>query len=175
MPLRDQREKLFKLISKRKNAEMSSSADFPIPFMICAVCPEIARNEIFSQFSSRKKYPPQNCTLWALEDITERRLQARTVCELQKYSGSTWMGQMATVKGGVAVFQRETSILQVWRVGDPEAGEFIIPDGECQISGMYAMENVLGKQEILALAFSNKISIGFFSIELSGLVKVRDV
>ena len=123
----------------------------------------------------QQKYPPQKCKLRALEEITEGKFQVRDRCELQKYSGSTWNGLIAAFKFGVAVIQKETSILHVWQVGDTTAHEFNIPDGPWEIVGMCEMENVFGRDEIIALAISNNNSIGFYAIDMKRLVKVRDI
>ena len=123
----------------------------------------------------QKEYPPQKCKLMALEESNENEFEVGARCKLQNYSGIKWKGVIAQMKSGVAVIQRGTSIIQVWQFADPAVHEFNIPDGDSQVAGMCSMENVLGKQELLALAFSNKKSIEFYAIELNGLVKVRNV
>ena len=123
----------------------------------------------------QEKYFQQYCKILALEEIAVKEFKVGAQCKLKNDSDIKWQGEMAALKNGVAVIEKETSILHVWRFADRVASEFVISDGKCQIAGMRAMDNVLGSKELLALAFSNNKSIGFYAIELNGLVKVREV
>ena len=117
----------------------------------------------------------QKCEFLLLQEFSEKKFGIRNRGALKGYRDSLWSGELAEVKNGVACIQSETSILNVWRACEPGARQFHIPGGECQLAGMAVMEDVLDGDEMLALAFWNKKSIGFFSIQLSGLVQVRDV
>lgn len=115
------------------------------------------------------------CEIWLLEEGLEMKLQVRDGCALNGNIASMWEGKLLKMLSGVAVIKCENSILHVWRYGESEALQFLISDAECPYSGICVMENVLGRRELIALAIRNNNSIGFFALEPSGLLKVRQV
>ena len=122
-----------------------------------------------------KKDDPSQCgEVWALEETEKMEFENTARCELKTYVHSMWPGVIAGMNCAVAVCQSETPTIHVWRLSEQEAHEFHIPCCECQIVGLCAMENSLGREELFAVTFSNH-SIGFFAMEMNGLVKVRDL
>ena len=119
-------------------------------------------------------YPPHSWAVMTLEETEQMKFHIRARCALKTDGRSKWKCVMAGLKCGVAVYQCETTIIQVWRLCEQEAREFHIPCCESKIVGLCAMEDSLGRQDLFAVTFSNH-SIRIFAILLNRLVKYRDL
>ena len=119
------------------------------------------------------KFTQKFLEIWVLESINDASFKVKGRSPRIACPESKLKGRMVELKSGLGVILEDPSILHIWRVGDAAILDFPIPDCNYETSGMCVMENVLGREEVLALAFWQHNSIGLFAIEMSGLVLVR--
>ena len=83
-------------------------------------------------------------------------------------------GTVAELRSGELV--AKTSAMRtviVWKMGEQITRQLSIPVEDYYLCSLSVLENVLGKEELIALAFYSNKSIGLFEIEQNKLVLVR--
>ena len=105
----------------------------------------------------------------------EKRMEITQRCDLNEtaqYEG----GRLVELRGGeLAVKGNEMRNVHVWRRGEQSANTYNISGERYKTYGMCVIEKVLGRQEIITLAFFDDSSIGMFEIEQNQLVSIKYV
>ena len=124
-------------------------------------------------FESKEK--PHTYEVSVLEESGDHaRLAVTQRCALDETTEGVCLGRLLELCSGELVARAYAMMnVHVWRRGDQTARKLHIPCEHYQTYGMCVMENVLGKQEIIALAFYDGKSIGMFAIEQNNLVSIK--
>ena len=117
----------------------------------------------------------EGCKICVLEERTKKNFKEQGKCSLSGISNTEWSGRLVEMKCGLAMILNPVNILRVWQVGHPGVREFKIPGCDYETAGMCVMENVLGKEEVLALGCWVRSGIELFSFESNLLVKLRHI
>ena len=121
------------------------------------------------------EYLSENCEICIIEAIDEWNFKIVEQSILSASEDHMWTGQLVEMKDQFAVLDSVTSTLFVWKRGELGAKSIKIPDGGYEPKGMCVLQNVLGREELLAFHFHYSSLIGMFAIESTSLVNMRNV